>query len=239
MAFTRFPGRTIVALAAGFFTLGSVATVAHAQVTAGGFVLNSIADGRTIAINAPDRLVRVLPAIATIDHKTRTLSIELVNPSDDTLTADLAMGVKPPEEPVKDTAKAAEQGGGFVAQDSAAPATATATAKADVIPADQSLAKWVTGVPEHVKLLPHEKKKVTLHLTVPASAKSGEYAGWLVATTTSRPQFMTVVGSASGGMMLMVAASDDAASKAEKSDDPETKVPKPQSGAKIVYHVGE
>jgi hypothetical protein len=169
------------------------------------------------------RRVRVAPTVVTVDPHARTATLEFINASDDSLSATVTAGVVPPPGFRASGATQGVTSGGHVNDTSSAAGKGAGTGfSVDTIRPEVSLASWIQDLPSSVVLAPHEKKSVTIHLTVPSDLKPGAYAAWIVTSAT------LIAADAPGkkarpGMTLNLTGRDG----------------KPlhlHSGAKLVYH---
>lgn len=130
--------------------------------------------------------VQVGPGPIVVDPKTHTATVQFVNDGDDTAHANITVQDKSAERAdfnaqVDALQRSIERGHGATGaapQKSATKATGTDTAAKR-----WSLASWIQDLPKQVTLAPHEKRTVTLHLTVPSKLAAGTYSTYL--TTTS------------------------------------------------------
>ncbi len=159
----------------------SVATprLSHAQISFG----SAFGDMFSKMLNqAMSHRMVVNPSLVTVDPNTKAITIELSNPTKDTLEAELSVGLSAP------TAfggggpkpKSPEKRVGELLADEPAD-SAEVAAKPDSILPSASLAGWIKGLPERIKLAPGEKKSITAKLVIPGDAKHGEYAAWIIA----------------------------------------------------------
>jgi len=167
--------------------VSSTAVRAQIVVTNGTVIINA-GDLSTSSDDLEKKIAHFNATVVAIDTKTKTATVEIENPSADTITTTLALQFAAP---VKPPAKKAATSGALFADDSAsAPATspAPATEAAPATPAASppspwSLEDWKSDLPDSVVLKSHEKRKLVIHFTVPPTLAAGDYSAHLVATT--------------------------------------------------------
>jgi hypothetical protein len=104
------------------------------------------------------RTVQISPALVLLTPSTKTVALDFLNASDTTLDAEVLLEFSSPRTNANGTIV-----------DSISPGTSPG-----------SLTTWLSGLPQRVTLAPHEKKSVTLTVTVPPSTADGEYWGRIV-----------------------------------------------------------
>lgn len=136
-------------------------------------------------MNALSRKVLIAPALVNADPHAQTATFEFINASDDSLSATVTAGVVPPPGFRASGANRVVTSGGHAGDTSSSASKGSSTSfPVDTIQQDVSLASWIQDLPSSVVLAPHEKKSVTVHLTVPSNLKPGEYAAWIVTSAT-------------------------------------------------------
>lgn len=132
------------------------------------------------------RTVKITPQVAELATGAKSVTIDLENPTDDTLTVNLLISSMVPQ-PFR-VASVASQ----TATDSAKPKT---SAKTTSILSDEQESKpeskddgtyspmgpWLKGLPKQYVILPKAKVKVVLDVNIPADVAAGEYVTWIAA----------------------------------------------------------
>jgi len=173
-------------------------------------------------------IVRVTPSLSKVDPNTHAATIEFFNPSEDTISTDISVGMAPPAAG-PEAPDSTSGGGGLMAED----ASTTPVPKADTVAAAWSMASWIHGVPSKLTLAPHEKKSVTVQVTVPSDAKAGDYAAWVVTSTEVGNFKPSSEGNATNGVKVVL---QDGGGSISGPDGKPLRLP---SGGKIVYTVSK
>lgn len=205
-------------LSAILFTVASPAT-ASAQIDLGSAFGKQISEALSKAFSEQmeamlARKVNVTPAVAEIPAGSKTFTLELENPTDDTLTVNVVMSPTVPpmmRNPPGAPASAADS------------AKAKAPAKKTSILSDEDddekkeddgtympMGAWIKGLPKKLVILPKAKTKVVVDVEIPADVAAGEYATWIAAeveprTTPAKPQEDKTIetgGLNGGGMQI-------------------------------------
>lgn len=122
--------------------------------------------GNDVQIVQQDAAARVRTPVFTLarvvaDKSTHVATVEISNPTADSITVALRM-------------------------DRTAPLNPDLSLHTDTVPESWSLVGWVKDLPSTIQLAPHAKRKMTFRLDVPTGVKSGMYSGWLIAKNTTR-----------------------------------------------------
>jgi hypothetical protein len=119
--------------------------------------------------------IRVTPTQATVGTD-QTVTLIFSNPSTDTVTAKLTVGLVGPATVLDSTG--APDISSFLDD-----APTDTPPHVDSIAPATSLAAWIHDLPASVTVLPGEKKTIVVHVVPPKTAAPGDYAAWILATT--------------------------------------------------------
>jgi hypothetical protein len=171
--------------------------------------------------------IRVTPGTTAVDTN-QTVTLTLSNPSTDTVTATLTVGLVGPAT-VLDSAGAPDITSFLDGAPTETPP------HVDSIAASASLAAWIHDLPASVTLAPGTTQTIVVHVVPPKTAKPGEYAAWLLATTDFKalnehylPKTKKI------GVVTMTTTSLMPKWSAKQLDRFEHTL---QSGSKITYHI--
>jgi hypothetical protein len=171
--------------------------------------------------------IRVTPGTAAVDTN-GAVTLTLSNPSTDTVTATLTAGLVGPAT-ILDSAGAPD----ITSFLDGAPADTPPPV--DSIAASASLATWVHDLPDHVTLMPGATQTIVVHVVPPKTAKPGDYAAWIMATTDFKALNKHYLPKTKKlGRVTMTVTSNMPKWSAKQLDRFEHTL---QSGCKITYHI--
>jgi hypothetical protein len=150
---------------------------------------------RKVAMKQQQDHVTLSPEHSVFDAKAHTATITLINPGPDTLNLTLLCQYTPPAHAgtmASHTTKAMTNASAdSSARDMTGMTVKTANTTHESSPSvdtTYSLASWISGLPNTIRLLPHATQQVTLTVSVPPHVKPGTYSGWVVVTATAPPE---------------------------------------------------
>lgn len=157
----------------------------QAQINLGNMTMTPKVDDETnqLLSDATHRRVTISPAHVPVNSIQKTTTIELHNPTKDTLNITLFLS---------DTVVGLSR---FVSVESVTESSDPKVKNRKLIDQNSGdsissiyrpMSSWIKDLPKSVQLAPGEKKNVSVTVEIPATGISGEYASWIVAEVEPR-----------------------------------------------------
>lgn len=167
--------RNITSLLFLIASLLLTASSLSAQFDFGKMTVKMDPDSEQMLKDAVSRRVSISPLNTSISKKTKKVSLEFHNPTDDTLEMEIKVSSTVPE-----MTKTIDSANSKVSK------SLLSEKDAEITSIYKPLDKWITKYPKKLTLAPGEKKTIDVDILVPESVKEGEYASWIVAEVAPR-----------------------------------------------------